>query len=696
MPASEALPISLEPDADVQSLIQLSPDPVVVIQDGRHVFANRRALTLYGADSLAQLASRPAIDYIHPSMHVQAAERMRSMTDRGADLDYVDEAIVRVDGSRCEIESAGSPISYRGRPAALVVIRDTTRRYLAESGQREAAERFRSAFVHAPIGMAVLDESGLIREANPALVDLLGLDLDLVVGNPIARWINPEYHRAARIRFARLLERRSSFETSQIQILRPDGSTRWVHASTSAILDRSGAALSFVIQLQDVTGWKAAEARLVDQASHDQLTGLVNRSVFRDRLKQALARARLTQGAPAVLFMDLDRFKVVNDSMGHAYGDELLTCVAGRFRGVLRPGDTLARLGGDEFAVLVENVLEVGEVLQVATRLRECLHAPVQVHRSEVFVTVSIGISLAEPGSDTETLLRDADVAMYAAKAEGGDVQISFDDRMRAVGSTRLDIELGLHRAVAGRELHLEYQPVVDSRTGTMIGVEALLRWQPPGRERIMPDDFIPVAEETGLIVAIGTWVLHDACRQLREWRSAFPDLPSLTMGVNVSSRQLLSSELLDMVREAMQGIGVDRLCLEITETAAAQITDTALHTLQQLRALGVSVAIDDFGSGYSSLARLRYLPVDVLKIDREFISNATSSAGDRSVVVAIAALAQALGLTVVAEGVETAQQATLVLDAGCELAQGYYYGRPQSAHDIGQLLTRVAAPSRS
>jgi diguanylate cyclase (GGDEF)-like protein/PAS domain S-box-containing protein len=683
-----------EPDADVQGLIQLSPDPMVVIQDGRHVFANPRALTLYGAEGLAQLASRPAIDYIDPGMHVQARERMRSMTENGAELDYVDEAILRLDGSLCGIESAGSPIVYRGRPAALVVMRDTTRRTAAEAGRRDAEERFRSAFIHAPIGMAVLDEAGIVREANPALAHLLGLGPEMLLDTPVWQWLSPEYHRGSRARFARLLNQRSSCESSQVQLLRADGDTRWVHASTSAIRDHTGQATSFALQLQDLTDWKAAEARLLDQASHDQLTGLANRSVFKERLERALSSGHPSGQGPAVLFLDLDRFKVVNDSMGHACGDELLTRVAARFRSVLRPGDTLARLGGDEFAVLVESVHAVEEASRVAARLRESLHTPILVQRSEVFVTVSIGIALTEPGSDAETLLCDADVAMYAAKGTGGNTLMIFDDRMRAECSKRLDIEIGLRHAISGGELYLLYQPVVEIESGTVTGVEALLRWKPAGRELVMPGDFIPVAEEAGLIVPIGIWVLRQACRQLRQWRVAYPGTAPLTMAVNVSSRQLLTEDLLDAVRELTRDIGPDQLCLEITETAATQVTAAALDTLHQVRALGVVIAVDDFGSGYSSLARLRYLPVDVLKIDREFITNATNSEGDKSVVLAIVAMAHALGLTVIAEGVETAQQAQLVRSAGCDLSQGYYHGRPQQPYDLQAHLGMPQRPA--
>jgi diguanylate cyclase (GGDEF)-like protein/PAS domain S-box-containing protein len=688
-------PPSRASDADLNNLIQLSPDAVIVIQDGWHVFANARALRLYGAQTLAELATKPAIEYMDPRLKTKGLERMRLMAEGRAELDYVDEAIVRLDGTLCEIEAAGSPIIYQGRAAALVVVRDIARRTASEAARRVAEERFRSAFVHAPIGMAILDAEGRISEANPALARILGSDVATILGSPVSQWLHPDYRRDSRARFARLLGEQSAVEMAEVRLLRVDGTTLWGHASTSAIRDDTGHATSFALQLQDITARKSAEAQLKDQASRDTLTGLANRSLFKERLDSALASSRSRAGWPAILYVDLDRFKIVNDSLGHACGDDLLRQVAARFRGALRPCDTVARLGGDEFAILLERVHMVDQAARAARRLHESLAAPILIDRDEIFVNASIGIALADATSDAVVLLRDADAAMYQAKSKGGGTSATFDDRLRADCKHRMDIESALHRAITRTEFYLVFQPVVETQTGNVSGVEALLRWRRPSGELVMPADFIPIAEETGLIVPIGAWVLREACRQLRQWRVDYPDTPPLTMAVNLSTRQLNSEDLLRVVSALIEGIGPDRLCLELTETAITGVSRAHLHILNKLRALGVTIAIDDFGTGYSSLARLRQLPVQVLKIDRQFVDGIVTSAGDRSVVLAIIAMAHAMGLVVVAEGVETGEQADLLREANCQRSQGYFYGRPQQPHEIESVLATRRSDSQ-
>ena len=361
---------------EVWELALLSPDPTVVIQDGWHVFANERALNLYQARDLAQLASKPAIEYMDPTMRTQAIERMRSMAENAIPLDYVDEVIVRLDGTLCPVEAAGSPIVFGGRPAALVVLRDISARLAAEEARETAEERFRAAFVHAPVGMAVLDTSGVICEANPALAEMFGCQMDRLLGTFVWRWIHPDEHERSRARFERLREKVSTVETAEIRLARADDSVAWGFASTSALRDASGDPTSFVLQLQDVTARKTAEDLLKDRATRDQLTGLANRSLFTARLEDALVAAQSRRGMPAVMFMDLDRFKVVNDSMGHGHGDELLVQVGVRLQEALRPGDTVARLGGDEFAVLLERVRAPQEARRTASRLQRSLEEP--------------------------------------------------------------------------------------------------------------------------------------------------------------------------------------------------------------------------------------------------------------------------------------------------------------------------------
>ena len=669
--------------------MQASPDAMVVIQDARHVFANDRALRLYRARDLAQLSARPALDYMDPPLRREATDRLHLMTDRRERLDYVDEAIVRLDGTRCDIEASGSPIVFGGEPAALIVIRDITARKQGERARQAAEQRFRTAFGHAPVGMAVLDRTGKAVEVNPALAHILGAEVAHLVGQPIFKWVHRDDRMGSRARFTRLLEHGSAVETSEIRIVQPGGALVWVQVSTSAVRDEDGRPTSFIVHVQDVTARRSAEEQLKRQASRDELTGLANRSFFTARLQQAIEDRRLDAGVPAVLFLDLDRFKIVNDSLGHGAGDRLLVQVAERLRDCLRPTDFVARLGGDEFAVLLQSVTSPAQAARVARRLQNSLREPFLIDEVEVYANASTGIALAESGLSAEAVLRDADAAMFRAKANGGGTYVTFDEELRADCSQRMELENGLYGALARAELFLAYQPIVETGTGIMTGVEALLRWRRSDGSIVAPDQFIPIAEETGLIVSIGTWVVREACQQLRVWRLAHPDAPPLSMAVNVSSRQLLNLELVDAVLAELERIGPDTLTLEITETAAAEISESAVQALERLDARGVRIAIDDFGTGQSSLARLRQLPVRLIKIDRQFTANVLHSDSDRSIVQATIAMVTALGLELVAEGVETQQQAAFLHEAGCALSQGYLFDRPRPAEELAARLVR-------
>src|SRR3954451_14364293 len=391
-------------DPHFWALVQASPDPMVVIQDGHHAFANASALRFYRARNLAELAAKPALDYMNPAMRDTAAERLRSMSEERRDLDHVEESIIRLDGTHCQIEAAGSAIVFEGRPAALVVVRDITARIAAETARQDAEQRFRSAFIHAPVGMAVLDTGGVVTEANPALAQILHCPMDLAVGQPVWRWVHPDDQAKSHARFARLVANVSTVESAEIRLVCEDGATVWGFASTSALRDGAGNATSFILQLQDTSARRSAEDQLRHRASRDQLTGLANRSLFTARLQTAIENQNSADGRdgaptdpppyrPAVLFLDLDRFKVVNDSLGHGCGDVLLTQVAARFRATLRPGDTVARLGGDEFAVLLERVHTIAEATAAARRLQRCLADPFLIDGADVYANASIGIA---------------------------------------------------------------------------------------------------------------------------------------------------------------------------------------------------------------------------------------------------------------------------------------------------------------
>ncbi len=435
---------------------------------------------------------------------------------------------------------------------------------------------------------------------------------------------------------------------------------------------------------------KRAEVQLAHQALHDPLTGLPNRTLFLDRLALALARVQRRPSAVAVLFLDLDRFKVINDSLGHETGDRLLVEVAARLSAVLRPGDTVARFGGDEFTILCDDIDGARDAITIAERVGEAVAAPFVLEETEAFLTASVGIAMAdEPDARAASLIRDADAAMYRAKEKGKSRFELFDAVMRARAVERLEVENALHRAVERDELQLHYQPIYDIATRTIVGVEALARWRHPVRGLLMPEQFVALAEETGQIVEVGDWVLRQACLQHRRWRRERPDAPPLRLSVNLSARQLQQKSLVADVACALADTGMDpaNLCLEITESVVVEETEAALQAIEALRAEGVLIAIDDFGTGYSSLRLLKDLPANMLKIDRSFVAGLGRDAQDTPIVQTVIRLADALGLQAVAEGVETPEQLAELVAAGCGLAQGYHFARPAEASVISRLL---------
>ena len=434
---------------------------------------------------------------------------------------------------------------------------------------------------------------------------------------------------------------------------------------------------------------KRAEVALAHQALHDPLTRLPNRALFLDRLEQALARAQRSSIGIAVLFLDLDRFKVINDSLGHDAGDRLLVDVANRLQGVVRPGDTVARFGGDEFTILCDDVGGERDAVLIAERVAAAVGAPFALDGDDAFLTTSLGIALTtgRENSRAEALIRDADAAMYRAKERGKSRYELFDSAMRARAVDRLDIENALHRALDRGEFRVFYQPAVDLHTGDLVGIESLVRWQHPERGLIGPDQFIALTEETGLIVPLGSWVLREACRQWKRWEEFGTPTPRIS--VNLSTRQLGQPDLVDVVVDVLDETGMDpsRLSLEITESTVLDDTESALGTLEALKGQGVRISLDDFGTGYASLALLKRLPVDELKVDRSFVTGLGRDPQDSPIVSTVVSLAAALGLVAIAEGVETTTQVEELRRVGCRYAQGYYFARPQPAERMTRLL---------
>ena len=464
----------------------------------------------------------------------------------------------------------------------------------------------------------------------------------------------------------------------------------WISAVYRPHCDSSGNIVGAIGLIRDITERKNAEQQIEYQAYHDALTGLANRRLFQEHLSLALALAQRRRRPVAVLFLDLDHFKIVNDSLGHTVGDALLQEVAVRLRSAVREGDTVARVGGDEFTIVLQDVSDREDAEMMAKRVLRTIAQPFDVSEHRLYVTTSIGITLyPDDGDDAETLLKNADSAMYRAKAEGRNTyHISTVELSRSM-QERMTIESGLHGAMERSEFEIWYQPQIDVRASRIIGMEALLRWKHPSRGIIAPAEFITVAEERGFIVAIGDWVLRKACEQANELRGR--GYPHLRVAVNISPRQFRELTLVPRVEAAIDASGIDprMLELEITEGVAMENVELTLAVLTQLRALGITIAIDDFGTGHSSLSYLKRFPIDALKIDRGFVEDLPDRFEDAAIVKAVIQLAQGLNLRVVAEGVERQEQLDFLRGHGCREMQGYFFGMPMRFADLEKLLGR-------
>ncbi len=557
---------------------------------------------------------------------------------------------------------------------------------------RASEERFRSAFDNATIGMAVVSLQGRWLQVNRSLCDIVGYEEAELLESDVQRVTHRDDLVALDEQMTRFSAGSVPSHQTEVRYCHKSGKEVWAHLGMSLVRDGEARPLHLIFQIQDITDRKRAEEQLLHDAFHDALTGLPNRALFMDHVKMAIQRSRRSGDRLfAALFLDLDRFKIINDSLGHMVGDQLLVGIAHRLEACLRPGDTVARLGGDEFTILLEDLAGTEDAIDVARRVQEAVTQPFNIGGHEVFTTASIGIALSTAGYErAEDLLRDADTAMYRAKMEGKKRHVVFDKAMHDRAMELLQIETDLRRAITRKEFFLNYQPIVNLATGKVASFEALVRWRHPERGLVMPGEFVPVAEETGLIVPLGMWVLNEACRQMRTWQKQGLADESVTVSVNLSSRQFSQTDLIEQVSSALRDAGLKaaNLKLEITESMVMENVDTAIDMLMQLRNLGVGLSIDDFGTGYSSLSYLHRFPIDTLKIDRSFVTQMTDNAENAEIVRTIVTLARSLDMNVIAEGVETREQLRQLGGLGCDYGQGYLFSRPVGAGQAVELLT--------
>ncbi len=684
----------------LHAILESLSDAVVVIdREGNTVHVNRAAHTLFG-DRLLDVTPRTTAPALLDTDGVPCAtdQLPLAIALHGMEVDNSEFLLASTDPDTVRrIRGTARPLrdSNGDIIGAVAIFRDITASFQMAQALRASEERYALTVQATGDGVWEWELRTGTMTFSQRWKEMLGLQ-EQAIGNLPSEWFNrvhPDDRDGLDVRLTAYLRRLISNFEHEYRILHHNGDYRWMRCRGIAVWDVNGNATHIVGSQTDITDRKLAEQRLWHHAFHDSLTGLVNRARFMDRLGHVIARARRGASPPyAVLILDLDRFKLINDSLGHLVGDHLLIAIARRLEQCLRPGDTLARLGGDEFAVLLEDLSEPHAAVNVAERILHLFEEPFHLNGHDVFSSASIGIALSDNlrYHSPSDVLRDADTAMYHAKMEGRARYAVFHPTMHDRARLRLQIEIDLRRGIERNEFFVVYQPIVELSTQRTVGFEALLRWRHPQRGIVLPAEFIAIAEETGLIVPIGQMVLHEACRQLSAWKQRHPER-TLSMNINLSPRQIADPDLVHRTAALIDEyrLDADALRLEITETAIIEHGDAAGRVLQQLRALGVQICIDDFGTGYSSLSYLHRFPIATIKIDRSFVSQIHRSHENTEIVRSIISLARSLGMAVIAEGTETEEQLLRLRSMSCAYGQGWLFAHALEPAEATAILDR-------
>jgi diguanylate cyclase (GGDEF)-like protein/PAS domain S-box-containing protein len=674
----------------LQSTLDSTADGILVVGDAGRIFSyNQRFVDMWHVPKriMDTEDDREIVKYVVDQM-ADPDEFSRTIETLYAQPDAESFDLLEFkDGRRFERYSIGRRIEGVAN-VRVWSFRDVTARYAAEAALRESEIRYRLLFEQNAAGVCVTRRDGTIIDANTTFAQMLGYRRADLLG----RKLSELYARGVELdELVTMLVDATTLNSIEVELRRADGTPIWVLQNLVLVGERSTEVIHATVV--DISDRKRAEEQIEFHAYHDVLTHLPNRKLFSDRLRQSLTRARRAAKPLAVMFIDIDHFKTVNDTLGHTAGDELLLEMSRRLRRCVRDDDTVARLGGDEFTIILSELAHAEDAVQVANKVLEAVAVPLVISSMPIEVSASIGIALYPvDGHDPETLLRNADSAMYRAKESGRNNYQLCTEEMKSRAMERLSLEARLRKALHDGQLVLQYQPQISLVTGRIMGAEALVRWNDPERGMVQPSGFIPIAEETRLIVPLGEWVLHTACRQTKEWidRGVGP----MRVAVNLSARQFQQADLVHMVRRALHDVRLDpsALELEITETTAMQNGEVTVEVLRALRDIGVAISIDDFGTGYSSLHYLKRFPISGVKIDRAFVRDLGSSDGDAAIVSAVIGIARSLNLRVIAEGVETAEQFAFLRGKDCDEAQGFYFSRPVDPEDLTRTLARRSA----